>query len=252
MGIFSRKKTSNFDTNVPKIIIGKKMGGSESYYRLKDNIIYYSDNGKNKVFHIESSMSAEGKSTVAINLAVALAKSGKKVALLDLDFRRPKIHRAFNVMNLNGIAEYMLGECEKSDIIKPTEYGVDVINRGKAAQNASIIFTSDKFKKLIEELREEYDIVLFDCPPILLVSDYIHISKLSDAAIFVVRAGVTHRSHLRESMELFKQSNIKVLGTVITYSNASKLNIRYGTYYNRRYYNGKYYRGVKSNYMSEE
>ena len=252
MSLFKSKKASNFDTNVPKIIIGKKMGGSESYYRLKDNIIYFSDNGKNKVFHIESSMSGEGKSTVVINLAVALAKSGKKVALLDLDFRRPKIHRAFNVMNLNGIAEYMLGECEKSDLIKPTEYGVDVINRGKAAQNASIIFTSDKFKALIEDLKKDYDIILFDCPPILLVSDYIHISKLSDAAIFVVRAGITHRSHLRESVELLKNSDVKVLGTVITYSNASKLSLKYGGYYNRRYYNGKYYRGVKSNYMSED
>ncbi|MBO5926770.1 MAG: P-loop NTPase, partial [Clostridia bacterium] len=106
MGIFKRNKKSSLDTNVPKIVVGKRLGASESYYRLKDNILYYSDNGKNKVFYCESSVAGEGKSTVVINLAVALAKSGKKVVLLDLDFRRPKIHRAFNIVNLEGITEY--------------------------------------------------------------------------------------------------------------------------------------------------
>ena len=153
-------------------------------FRLKDNILYYSDSGKNKVFQIESAISGEGKSTVIINLAVALAKSGKKVALLDLDFRRPQIHRSFELVNVNGIAEYMLNECSKEELIKKTSYGVDVINRGKATQNASIIFTSDKFKELIKELREEYDIVLFDCPPVLMVSDYIHILFIVITYIF--------------------------------------------------------------------
>ena len=246
MGIFKRNKKSSLDTNVPKIVVGKRLGASESYYRLKDNILYYSDNGKNKVFYCESSVAGEGKSTVVINLAVALAKSGKKVVLLDLDFRRPKIHRAFIIVNLEGITVYMLGECDKSSLIKKTDFGVDVINRGKAAQNASIIFTSNKFKNLIEELKAEYDIVLFDCPPVLMVSDYIHIAKLSDAAIFIVRLGVTHRSNLKESIELLKRNNINVLGTVITYDNMNKFNLKYG-----RYYSGKYYRYLYNNYLSE-
>ena len=246
MGIFKRKNKDNFDINIPKIVVGKKGGKSESYNRLKDNVIYYSDNGKNKVFHIESSVSGEGKSTVLINLAVALVRSGKKVVVLDLDFRRPKIHRAFNVVNFNGIAEYMLDQCAKEDLIKQTEYGVDVINRGKAAQNASIIFTSNKFKELVDGLKEEYDFVLFDCPPVLLVSDYIHISKLSDAAIFVVCFGTTHRSQLKESIELLARNEVKIMGTVITYRNFGKYGMKYGGYYN-----GAYYRGVKNRYMSE-
>ena len=111
----NKEKLSN---NTPKIIVGQRSGESESYYRLKDNILYYSDSGKNKVFQIESAISGEGKSTVIINLAVALAKSGKKVALLDLDFRRPQIHRSFEILNVNGIAEYMLNECTKEELIK--------------------------------------------------------------------------------------------------------------------------------------
>ena len=80
MLLFKKKIVDNeFENVVPKIVIGKKAGLSESYYRLKDNIIYSSDNGKNKVFQIESAVSGEGKSTVISNTAVALAKSGKKV-----------------------------------------------------------------------------------------------------------------------------------------------------------------------------
>lgn len=243
--MFGKKNNKQkLSTNTPKIIIGQKAGESESYYRLKDNTLYFSDSGKNKVFQIESAISGEGKSTVIINLAVALAKSGKKVALLDLDFRRPQIHRSFEILNVNGIAEYMLNECSKQELIKKTSYGVDVINRGKAAQNASIIFTSDKFKELINELREEYDIVLFDCPPVLMVSDYIHISKFSDAVIYVVCAGFTLRNHCKEAVELLKRNNIKILGTVVTYKNLRKVSSKYG-----KYYGGRYYNNIKNNYM---
>ncbi|MBR5438961.1 MAG: CpsD/CapB family tyrosine-protein kinase [Clostridia bacterium] len=247
MLFFKKKEKDNFDTDVPKIVIGRKNGKSESYNRLKDNIIYGSDNGNKKVFQIESSISGEGKSTIAVNLAVALVKSGKKVCVLDLDFRRPKMHRAFSIPNFNGLAEYMLGESKREDLIKTTEYGVDVINRGKAAQNASIIFTSNKFKNLIAELREIYDIILFDCPPVLLVSDYMHISKLSDEVIFVVSAGVTHRSQLKEAVELLKRNDVKIFGVVMTYHNNGKFGVKYGGYYN-----GRYYKGVKNRYLSEK
>ncbi len=246
MSIFKRKRKDNFDTDVPKIVVGRKVGNSESYNRLKDNIIYGSDSGDKKIFQIESSISGEGKSTIATNLAVALVKSGKKVCVLDLDFRRPKMHRAFSIPNFNGLAEYMLGESKREDLIKKTAYGVDVINRGKAAQNASIIFTSNKFKALIEELREIYDIILFDCPPVLLVSDYMHISKLSDEVIFVVSAGVTRRAQFREAVELLKRNDVKIFGVVMTYHNSGKFAVKYGGYYN-----GRYYKGAKNRYLSE-
>lgn len=240
------KKLDQIDTDIPKIVVSESSGQGESYYRLKDNIIYSSDSGKNKVFQFESAVSGEGKSTVVANTAVALAMSGRKVVVVDLDFRRPKVHRIFSLQNVKGIAEYMLGECDVKDVIKKTEYGVDVVNRGKATHNASIIFTSDKFKELIETLKNEYDLVLFDCPPVLLVSDYIHYSKLSDVVVFVACMGVTRRSQLKEAFELMKKHNDNFLGTVITYRNLGKFSARYGGYYNSRYY-----RNLKNHYSEE-
>ncbi len=239
------KKFERLDSDIPKIIVNKS-GQGENYHRLKDNIIYSSDSGKNKVFQFESAISGEGKSTVVANTAVALALSGKKVVIVDLDFRRPKVHRIFSIQNVQGIAEYMLGECEIADVIKKTEYGVDVVNRGKATHNASIIFTSDKFKELIEDLKKEYDLVLFDCPPVLLVSDYIHYSKLSDVVVFVACMGITRRSQLKEAYELMKKHNDNCLGTVLTFRNTGKLSSRYS------YYNNRYYRNLKNHYSEDE
>ena len=247
MSIFKRKVKDKFNTEVPKIVIGTKSRAADSYYRLKDNVIYYSDNGKNKVFQIESSIAGEGKSTVIVNLAVSLAKSNKKVLILDLDFRRPKVHRVFGVPNFNGLAEYMLGECGKEDLIKRTEYGVDIINRGKSAHNASIIFTSDKFKALIDECKEKYDYVLFDCPPVLMVSDYIHIAKLSDAIIFVVCSGITRRSQLSEAVELLHRADANIFGTVLTFRKNAKIGPRYS-----KYYYGRYYQKIQNRYLSED
>ena len=232
--LFKRKRKHN--TNVPEIVVSDTPGSvNECYTRLRDNVIYYLDNGKNKVFQIESAISGEGKSTVASNLAVSLVKSGKKVLLVDLDFRRPMVHKVFKITNLNGIVEYMLDECGKENLVKTTEYGVDVVNRGKLAHNTSVIFMAEKFKTIIEELKGNYDIVILDCPPVLQVSDYIHISKIADSVIYVVSHGKVRRSQVKEALSLLKRESVKIFGTVLTADGNSKIHKdRYG------YYDGYY------------
>ncbi len=238
--IFSRnrrKKLTERINDIPTIIVGDTSGSTNSSYnRLKDNIIYYIDEGKRKVFQIESSIAGEGKSTIVANLAVALAKNDKKVVVVDLDFRSPKMHKCFRVLNTSGIAEFMLGECDVDKLIKKSSYGVDVVNRGKSAHNASIIFTSEKFKNLILKLREEYDVILFDCPPILQVSEYMHIAKHSDAVVMVVSAGVVRKSQLTEAVKMLKLNDIEIFGTVMTYENE-----KHSPLYNEYAYYGKNY-----------
>ena len=236
--IFSEifKKKNKSISNVPEIVVSDMPGSvNECYTRLRDNVIYYSDSGKNKVYQIESSISGEGKSTISANLAVSLVKSGKKVLLIDLDFRRPMVHKIFKVANFNGLAEYMLDECDKKDLIKTTDYGVDIINRGKLVHNTSLIFMAEKFKSVIEELKEQYDVVLLDCPPVLQVSDYMHISKISDSVIFIVSNGKVRRSQVKEAFELLRREDIKIFGTVLTADSSFR------AYKDRYHYYGGYY-----------
>lgn len=213
------KKNHDDSDKIPEILAETgSVSEKEAFNKLKDNVLCFLDDGKNKVLQIESSVHGEGRTTVAANLAVMLAKNYKKVAVLDLDFHNPEMHEVFKIANTFGIVEYILGECSFNELVKETEYGVDVLNRGKAAANESVIFTGDKFKSLIEKLKEEYDVILFDCPPVLERSDYIHLAKLSSGVLFVVSSEKVRRSQVKEAVSSLNKAGAKLMGSVVTVS----------------------------------
>ena len=209
----------------------------ESIDRLKDNILYWAIDGEKKVVQFESSVSGEAKTTTNANLAVALGDAGKKVVLVDLDFRKPRVHRAFKLENTNGISDYMIDKINKESLIKETEYAnVSVITRGSEVQNPTSILTSAKLENLIAELRQEFDFVLLDCPPVLLISDYIHIARLSDGVIFNIAFASTKKAQVRDAIALLRNNNISIIGAVFTFYNPKKAN-SYSEYSNYSYYN---------------
>lgn len=212
---FKKRKKLNYES---RIIVGETHNKAQrGYDRLKDNLLYMNADGKTKVIQVESAVSAEGKTTVLCNLAVNLGLTEKKVVVVDLDFYHPSTHRVMKQSNDNGIAEYMLGNIDKSALIKHTEYkNVDIITRGAEIYNSSLVFLSDKFKELIASLREEYDYVLLDCAPVLQVSDYIHISKLSDGVLLMVAYAQTTRSQVAEAIKELRKNSANILGTVFT------------------------------------
>ena len=239
MFLFKKKNKSNKDY---KILVNKNGSTNErleGYNRLKDNLLYMNTDGKTKVFQIESSIEAEGKTTVACNLAVSLALVNKKVVVVDLDFHRPRVHRLFNMSKDNGIAEYFLDRAGKENIIKKTKYqNVDIITRGAEIHNASLVLVSDKFKSLIADLKKKYDYVLLDCPPVLQVSDFIHIAKVSDGVLFMVAYALTSKKQVAEAVKELNKNGAKILGTVFTMYDKKKDKdyTGYGSYYKGRYY----------------
>ncbi len=238
MALFKKKSKVNLGG---KIYIDEKNknGHFEDYNRLKDNVLYLNADGKNKVIQIESSVMAEGKTTVVCNLAVGLGLTNKKVIVVDLDFRRPRVHRLFSLARDVGMAEYFLGDATKEEIIKKTKYqNVDVITRGGQVYNSSLLLVSDKFKNFIAELREEYDYVFLDCAPVLQVSDFIHISKVSDGVLFMVAYGTTTKVQVTEAVKELRKNGANILGTVLTMYEKDKA----GEVYSRgKYYRYKYY-----------
>ena len=219
----------------------------ECYNRLKDNLLYLNYDSKVKVIQVESAISGEGKTTLICNLAVSLALNEKKVCVVDLDFRKPRVHRTFGLENENGIAEYLLDKITEEELIKKTKYNVDVINRGGSIGNPSLALTCAKFSELMAKLREEYDFVLVDAPPVLQISDYVNISRETDGVIFVVAAGYTRRSQIRDAFSEMRKNKINVIGTVMTFV---KERGAYSKYYN--YYGGKYYYYNNSSYYNTQ
>lgn len=231
--LFKKKKKVS---EIGKIIVGDgTKRENEGYSRLKDNILYLNADGANKVIQVESAVLGEGKTTTICNLAVSLGLTDKKVIVVDLDFKRPKVHRIFNLGKENGIAEYILQGKPLDEIIKQTEYkNVEVITRGAEIYNSSLVFISEKFKSFIKDLREKYDYVLLDCAPVLLISDYIHISKVSDGVLFIAAHGQTSKSQAAEAVKELKKNGANILGAVFTMYDSKKSGY-YGLGYYRRY-----------------
>ncbi|MBP5467181.1 MAG: CpsD/CapB family tyrosine-protein kinase [Clostridia bacterium] len=239
MSLFRRKRDSHLLKERIIVSEGSSRFGSHGYTRLRDNVIYMNSDGNRKVIQLESSMAKEGKTSVTANLAVSLGLTDKKVVVVDLDFRRPRLHRVFKLAKENGIAEYMTGKLPREELIKHTSYkNVDLITRGSEIYNPALILVSDKFKDLIASLRDKYDFVLLDCAPVLQVSDYIHISKVSDGALFLVAYGKTTRAQVADAVKELRKNNIEIIGTLFTMYDKKK-DARYGYGYGGYY--GKYY-----------
>ncbi|MBR2384211.1 MAG: CpsD/CapB family tyrosine-protein kinase [Clostridia bacterium] len=223
-GLFKKKRP----TADAKILItkGGRTNLDESYNRLKDNVLHFGALG-NKVIQVESSIAGEGTTTIASNLAVSLAFNSKKVLVLDLDFRRPGISKVFGVEEALGFGDYVLEDAPLESVIKHTEYGVDVVTRGRTIYNSSYVLNSEKMKKFIEELKEKYDFILLDCPPVLLTSDYMHIANYSDGILYTVSANFVKRSAVRESLTLLEKLDVPVLGSVMTCVNPNDVSCDY-------------------------
>ncbi|MBQ9485422.1 MAG: CpsD/CapB family tyrosine-protein kinase, partial [Clostridia bacterium] len=200
-------------------------------------LLYINSDGNKKVIQIESALAKEGKTSVTGNLAVSLGLTDKKVVVVDLDFRRPRTHRIFGLVKENGIAEYMKGDLDLDGLIKKSKYNnVDVITRGGEIYNPALVLVSEKFKELMAALRERYDFVLLDCAPVLQVSDYIHISKISDGALFLVAYGRTTKTQVADAVKELRKNQVTLLGTLFTmYDKKKDAHYGYGRYY------GKYY-----------
>jgi len=229
-----KKKRKN-DDSVRKIVLGDHAPSRivEGYNRLKDNILFMSADGNNRVIQIESALSGEGKTSIACNLAVSLGQTNKKTVVVDLDFRKPKAHMLFGLSKDIGISEYVLGTAKKEDVVKETKYkNVYLVTGGAKIHNPSLVLTSGIFQELIAKLKEEFDYVILDCAPVLQISDYIHISKVSDGVLFVVAYSQTTKAQATDAIKELKKNGIKILGSVFSmYDKRKEKGYDYKHYY---------------------
>ena len=224
IGVFSQKRTVEKTYEV-LVSNGGKTEIDESFNKLKDNILYLSDSGI-KVYQFESSISGEGKTSVVCNLGVTLSFNEKKVVIVDFDFNDPAVVKAFNVEASKGISDYVYGGAKFEDIIIKTEIGVDVITRGNGSVNASFVLNSEKIKSLIEKLKEEYDFVLLDCPPVLSTTDYMNVARYSDGVMLVVSSNFVKKKAVKESIRLLSKIDAKIIGAIMTMATADQLKIK--------------------------
>lgn len=203
----------------------------EPYNRLISNIKFSNVDNPYRVVMFTSSIMNELKTTVCSNYAFTLAHNEKKVIIIDLDTRKPRIHKTFGVEKEKGIVEYLAGNITKDELIKSTEEGVDIITVGKDVSNPVTLLESQKLADLIKELKEEYDFIAIDTPPLTACNDAAIISKLVDGVVFNVAINQGKKKEIKSSLEQLKDANANVIGINITKANIKDRGGYYYYYY---------------------
>ena len=187
----------------------------ESFRSLRVNLQYLTLGKENHVIGITSSVPGEGKSFCAANLSVAMAQSGRKTVLIDADMRRPRIASYFRLQNEKGLSGYLIGSATLEEVVTATgTENLEVITSGPIPPNPLDLLGLSRMDDLMLTLKQRYDTVIIDSPPIGAVSEYIILMKYVHATICVVRSNFTNRQHLQTINKLFedrKISNISVL-----------------------------------------
>ncbi len=205
---------------------------SEAFKTLRTRIQFSSSAKDLKVILVTSSAPGEGKSVVATNLATSFAQDHKKTVIVDCDLRKPRVHTIFGDEDSPGFLNYFFGKSSYESIIKKTEVrNLDYITGGSIPPNPSEIIGSPRMKAFVLKLRNEYDIIIIDSPPIMAVSDSEILSRLSDGNLLVVSADSTEMDWLEESVELLNHEASKFLGVLL-----NKFNYKSGYHAYYKYY----------------
>ncbi len=179
---------------------------------------------------VTSSMAFEGKTSTICNLATVMSELNKSILLIDLDLRKPRVHKQFELSNRKGITDLLLNKDDYKDYINNVYSGLDVITSGKIPSNPSEIINSNAIKELIKELSSHYDYVFIDTPPIALVSDPVTIATYTDAVVITVGYSETEKESAKKSVDSLKRVNANIIGAILNKVPITKQNKYY--YYN--------------------
>jgi succinoglycan biosynthesis transport protein ExoP len=193
---------------------------AEAYRTLRTSVQFSAMDHDVSVIQVTSSVSGEGKTTTAANLAVALARSGHRVVLVDNDLRRPSLHTLFGLDNAVGFTSVLLRDADLAEAVQAVESEprLSVIASGPRPPDPSVLLSPNFTRGFFEELRARYDYVVIDTPPLLPVADAMVASESADAVVFVVRAGSTTRRQVHRAVELLQRLDILLLGTLLTHT----------------------------------
>lgn len=253
LNIFARKKKRGAEEWNIRTMFGPNMNFSttEAYKLLRTNLMFsFSEDGRGRVIGVTSAIQAEGKSSTACNTAYTLSEAGCRVLLLEGDLRRPSIGGKLGLERSPGLSNVLVSKIGYHEILQQCALApnVDVLTSGDIPPNPSELLTSARMEALIGELRNVYDYIVVDLPPITAVSDALAISKLMDGVVMVVRDGVSDQQMLSEAMRQLDMVNARVLGFV--YRDADGPDKKYSRRYSKKYY--KYYHKYYNDYAKSK
>lgn len=215
---------------------------TEAYRNIMTNISFATpktEAGKGKIICITSSVSDEGKTTIASNLALTFAHAGKRVLLMDCDLRKHNVSRVFRIKANYGLADLLSGQSELSQtLFSDFVPNLDILCSSKSAPNPIVLFSSSNFDQLLDDMVARYDYVIMDTPPLGVVSDGLTLASKSDGVVIIVKHLLSHKI-LQETISSLEFAECPILGVVLK----DFLLTKHSGYYYKYYYNNYYGQG---------
>jgi capsular exopolysaccharide synthesis family protein len=251
-----------------EIAVIEKPGSAlaESFRSVRTALKYYVKENNTAVIAVSSTVTSEGKTFISINLACIIAMLGKKVLLLGLDLRKPRINKVLKFENSPGMSTYLSGNCEYEEIIKNTQIdNLFYAPSGPIPPNPAELIETDQMKIFMERAKKEFDFIIFDTPPVAIVTDALLLARYADINLFIVRQRYSSQNTLEMIEQLKNQGELKNMAIIlndISLSGYYGYGIRYGymrgygysygtSYYGSNYYGKHGNNGNAKGYYSE-
>jgi len=207
----------------PELLRDPRSPFSESFRALRTSMRLSTTSRESKVIAVTSCQPSEGKSTVSVNMAAVLAQGGKKVALVDTDMRRPSVYKRLRLEGGKGLSEVLTGYYTLDEVTQTHETltTLDVVPSGTVPPLPADLLASDQMTEVVRQLRQRYDYVIFDTPPMLSVTDPAIVAAQADGMVLVIRQGYCTRRMLARAAEILHELDVKVYGFVFNGVDAS-------------------------------
>ena len=233
-------ENNGFSKSDPKKILcqNSPFAVKEAYNAIRTNLLFTQQGEKCPIFVVTSPTANNGKTINSINLAVSFAQMGKRTLLIDADMRNPTIHRMFSISVKNGLSEILAGLTDNISVSKTDVENLSVLTAGKIPPNPAELLSSARMDKLLEFVKEHYDCVFIDTPPINLVTDSTIFAQKVTGYIVIVKTDTTNTHDVKTTVTNIEQIDGNILGFIINDVNSEKK--KYYSYYRKYNYNYSY------------
>lgn len=187
---------------------------AEAYRKIATNIEFSNIDNEIKTIMVTSAKQDEGKTTTICNLAMVMTELKRNILLMDLDLRKPAVHKIFELSNKKGLTDLLINKDDYKTYIQNVYPGLDVLTTGMIPANPAEIINSRTLKELIREMAKSYDYIFLDTPPVMLVSDPITISTYANAVVLAIEHGKTEKELAKRAVDSLKQVNANIIGAV--------------------------------------
>lgn len=205
--VYEDKTVDSVNKTVPFAVV-------EAYKAIRTNLMFLLSQTRSRTFAISSALPGEGKSSCAVNLAIAFSQLGNRVLLIDADLRKPSIYRKMRLQNTKGLSSVLVNFCGFDEAVVHINPNFDVLVSGPTPPNPCELLGSEQMAQLLETVKDQYDYIVLDTPPVNVVSDAVVLAPRTEGIVMVVQDRKTTHEQFKKAVSNLGFANVRLLGVI--------------------------------------